>query len=76
MDFTVNANGTSVMLEATRQHAENATFIFTSTNKVYGDTPNHLPLIEKDTRWEIETGHKYQRGIAEDRVSKPASVIF
>ena len=43
MDFTVNANGTSVLLEATRKYAPNAVFIFTSTNKVYGDTPNLCP---------------------------------
>ena len=46
-DFTVNANGTLNLLEATRLHCPKATFIFTSTNKVYGDTPNYLPLIEK-----------------------------
>ncbi len=61
MDFTVNANGTSVMLETTRLHAPKATFIFTSTNKVYGDTPNRLPLIEKDTRWEIDPEHPYAK---------------
>ena len=54
MDFTVNANGTSVLLEATRKYAPNAVFIFTSTNKVYGDTPNFLPLVELETRWEID----------------------
>jgi CDP-paratose 2-epimerase len=59
MDFTVNATGTSVMLEATRQFAPDAVFIFTSTNKVYGDTPNYLPLIETETRWEIEESHPY-----------------
>ena len=58
-DFTVNANGTSVMLEATRNHAPDAAFIFTSTNKVYGDTPNYLPLQELETRWEIEVSHPY-----------------
>ena len=50
-DFTVNANGTLVMLECTRQFAPEAAFIFTSTNKVYGDTPNFLPLVEKEMRW-------------------------
>jgi CDP-paratose 2-epimerase len=59
MDFTVNANGTSVMLEATRQYAPDAVFIFTSTNKVYGDTPNYLPLVETDTRWEVDSNHPY-----------------
>ena len=58
-DFTVNANGTSVMLEATRRFAPDAVFIYTSTNKVYGDTPNGLPLIELDTRWEIDPTHPY-----------------
>jgi CDP-paratose 2-epimerase len=59
MDFTVNANGTSVMLEAARNFASDAVFIFTSTNKVYGDTPNHLPLVETETRWEIDPSHPY-----------------
>jgi CDP-paratose 2-epimerase len=58
-DFTVNANGTSVMLEATRQFASKAAFIFTSTNKVYGDRPNSLPLTETETRWELDKGHPY-----------------
>jgi CDP-paratose 2-epimerase len=48
IDFTVNAHGTLNLLEATRQYAPDAIFIFTSTNKVYGDTPNHLPLIEQE----------------------------
>ena len=60
-DFTVNANGTLNLLEATRCHARDATFIFTSTNKVYGDTPNALPLIEKEERWEVEPGHAFAR---------------
>jgi CDP-paratose 2-epimerase len=59
MDFTVNANGTLVMLEMTRLHCPDAVFIFTSTNKVYGDNPNYLPLVEKDTRWEIAEDHSY-----------------
>src|SRR5882762_10614135 len=58
-DFTVNANGTLVMLEMTRQYCPAATFIFTSTNKVYGDMPNSLPLVEQDTRWEIANTHAY-----------------
>ena len=65
-DFTVNANGTLVMLEAVRKHAPDAVFIFTSTNKVYGDRPNALPMVELPTRWEIEPGHRYAGGIAED----------
>ncbi|MBF0587941.1 MAG: NAD-dependent epimerase/dehydratase family protein [Magnetococcales bacterium] len=58
-DFTVNANGTLVLLEMTRRHCPNAVFIFTSTNKVYGDRPNTLPLIETETRWEIDQAHAY-----------------
>jgi len=65
MDFTVNANGTLVLLEATRQYCPNAVFIFTSTNKVYGDTPNYLPLEELETRWEINPSHTYVEGIDE-----------
>jgi len=66
VDFTVNANGTLVMLEATRQIAPDAVFIFTSTNKVYGDRPNRLPLVEQETRWEVEGTHPfYARGIDE-----------
>ena len=65
-DFTVNANGTLNMLEMTRQHAPEAVFIFTSTNKVYGDNPNFLPLVELETRWEIDESHPYfKRGIDE-----------
>jgi CDP-paratose 2-epimerase len=64
-DFTVNANGTLVLLENTRQNCPEAVFIFCSTNKVYGDTPNLLPLIEKELRWEIEEQHTYSQGIDE-----------
>ncbi|MBD2578277.1 NAD-dependent epimerase/dehydratase family protein [Oscillatoria sp. FACHB-1406] len=66
MDFSVNANGTLNLLQATRENCPEAPFIFTSTNKVYGDTPNRLPLIEKDTRWEIDPNHTYVGGIRED----------
>lgn len=58
-DFTVNANGTLVMLEATRKFCPDAVFAFTSTNKVYGDNPNFLPLEEQETRWEINKEHEY-----------------
>ena len=66
VDFTVNANGTLVLLEATRRRAPEAVFIFTSTNKVYGDRPNSLPLVELETRWEIDPAHPYARGIPEE----------
>lgn len=65
-DFSVNANGTLVLLENTRKYTPKAVFIFTSTNKVYGDTPNFLPLIELETRWEIDKTHPYyENGIDE-----------
>lgn len=62
-DFTVNANGTLNLLEAARQSKPDATFVFTSTNKVYGDRPNSLPLVETDTRLELPTDHEYHGGI-------------
>ncbi len=65
-DFDVNAGGTLNLLEATRLHAPDATFIFMSTNKVYGDAPNALPLHELETRFEIDAGHRYADGIGED----------
>ena len=65
-DFSVNANGTLNLLEATRTHCPEAVFIFTSTNKVYGDTPNRLPLVERETRWEVDPVHPYaEHGIDE-----------
>jgi CDP-paratose 2-epimerase len=62
-DFGVNAVGTMNLLEATRRHAPDATFVFMSTNKVYGDLPNRLPLVELDTRLEIDPSHRYAGGI-------------
>lgn len=65
-DFSVNANGTLTLLEATRKYCPEAVFIFTSTNKVYGDTPNRLPLVEMEARWEIDLSHPYaEHGIDE-----------
>lgn len=65
-DFSVNANGTLNLLENFRKYSPEGVFIFTSTNKVYGDTPNKLPLIEKETRYEISPDHHYKNGIKED----------
>jgi len=65
-DFDINAGGTLNFLEATRQYCPDAPFIFTSTNKVYGDTPNRLPLIEQELRYEIDPSHPYVNGIRED----------
>ncbi len=65
-DFTINANGTLNLLEFTRRYCPEAVFIFTSTNKVYGDNPNLLPLVELETRWEVAPDHPYyERGIDE-----------
>ncbi len=65
-DFSVNATGTLNLLEMTRLHCPEAVFIFTSTNKVYGDNPNFLPLVETETRWEIAEDHAYyENGIDE-----------
>jgi CDP-paratose 2-epimerase len=62
-DFGVNANGTLNLLEATRRHAPEATFIFCSTNKVYGDLPNQLPLTELELRLELPQDHRWYPGI-------------
>jgi CDP-paratose 2-epimerase len=66
VDFGVNAQGTLCLLEATRKYCPDAVFIFTSTNKVYGDTPNRLPLTEQETRWEIDASHAFASGITEE----------
>lgn len=58
-DFSVNATGTLNLLELTRKYCPDASFIFTSTNKVYGDTPNRLPLVELEKRWEVAESHPY-----------------
>ena len=58
-DFSVNATGTLNLLQAARDHAPEAPFVFTSTNKVYGDAPNRLPLVELDKRWELDPGHPW-----------------
>lgn len=64
-DFSVNALATLYLLEQTRKYSPKAVFIFTSTNKVYGDRPNELPLVEKKTRYELPAGHKFYKGIDE-----------
>jgi CDP-paratose 2-epimerase len=64
-DFSINAVGTLYLLEACREFCPKAAFLFTSTNKVYGDRPNTLPLVEEETRWEIERNHAYWNGIDE-----------
>ena len=64
-DFSINATGTLIMLENFRQYCPDAVFIFTSTNKVYGDRPNSLPLKELATRYELPTNHQFYQGIDE-----------
>jgi len=65
IDFEINAKGTLNLLKLTKLNCPDAAFIFMSTNKVYGDNPNNLPLIEKKTRWEIKNNHKFKTGIDE-----------
>ena len=65
IDFDINAQGTLNLLELTRLNCPKAPFIFMSTNKVYGDNPNRLPLIERKSRWEIKRSHKFSSGIDE-----------
>jgi CDP-paratose 2-epimerase len=64
-DFEINANGTLILLDNFRRYSPDAVFIFTSTNKVYGDTPNRLPLIELEMRWELPSEHPFYNGIDE-----------
>ena len=61
IDFNVNANGTLNLLELMRSHSPEATFIYTSTNKVYGDSVNQFNFEEKDTRYELENSHHYSK---------------
>ena len=77
-DFTINANGTLNLLELTRLYCPKAVFIFTSTNKVYGEHPNHLPLKELETRWEIEESHPFfTHGIDETmRIDQTTHSVF
>ena len=65
IDFDINAKGTLNLLELNKRYCPETPFIFMSTNKVYGDNPNLLPLKEKKSRWEINSNHKYYKGIDE-----------
>lgn len=76
VDFEVNALGTLNLLEATRQHAPEAVFIHVSTNKVYGDAPNELPLHELETRWDYSRPEDYH-GISESlRIDQTTHSLF
>ena len=64
-DFDTNAVGTFNMLEATRQYRNDVPFVHLSTNKVYGDAPNHIKMVELETRWDYDD-KKYEHGISEN----------
>lgn len=64
-DFSVNALATVLLLESFRKYCPESVFIFTSTNKVYGDRPNSLPLIELEKRYELPKKHPFYKGIDE-----------
>ena len=66
LDFHVNATGTLNLLELTKKYCPTAPFIFMSTNKVYGDSPNNLKILEKKTRWELNKKDKNFKGINEN----------
>jgi CDP-paratose 2-epimerase len=75
-DFDVNAVGTMNLLEATRQYSKEAVFVFMSTNKVYGDAPNELPLKELESRWDYARPEDYE-GITEQmRIDRSKHSIF
>ena len=65
LDFSINATGTLNLLELTKIYSPTSPFIFMSTNKVYGDNPNKLKLIEKNKRWELKNNNKLFKGINE-----------
>ena len=76
VDFEVNALGTVNLLEATRQHCPEAVFVFMSTNKVYGDAPNEIPLKELETRWEYARAEDYN-GVDETcRIDRTLHSLF
>lgn len=76
LDFDVNAGGTINLLEATRQHAPEAVFCHMSTNKVYGDAPNEVPLVELETRWEYANEADWH-GISENcRIDQTTHSLF
>ena len=75
-DFDVNAMGTLNLLEATRRHMPEAVFVYMSTNKVYGDAPNEIPMIELPSRWDY-AALEFKEGIAEDfRIDRSKHSIF
>lgn len=76
LDFEVNAIGTVNLLEACRQHCREAAFVFMSTNKVYGDAPNEIPLTERPKRWDYANAADYQ-GVSENcRIDRSLHSLF
>lgn len=69
LDFTINANGTLNLLELVKQYCSKAVYIYISTNKVYGDNPNKLPLTEQETRWEVAKNHRYYKNGIDETMS-------
>jgi CDP-paratose 2-epimerase len=76
LDFEVNALGTVNLLDATRQHSAEAVFIFLSTNKVYGDAPNEIPLKEMETRWEYERAEDFEGVDEHCRIDQTMHSLF
>jgi CDP-paratose 2-epimerase len=76
LDFEVNALGTVNLLEATRQFCPEAIFIHMSTNKVYGDAPNELPLIETETRYDYARKEDYHGVSEECRIDRCLHSLF
>lgn len=75
-DFDTNAVGTLNLLEATRQFTPNAPFVHLSTNKVYGDAPNEIPMLELDSRWDYADPN-YENGIPETfRIDQSKHSLF
>ena len=75
-DFDVNAVGTLNLLEATRKYAPEATFVHMSTNKVYGDAPNEIEMVETDNRWDYSDA-LYKNGIPESfRIDQSKHSLF
>ena len=76
LDFEVNALGTVHLLDATRRHCPEAVFVFLSTNKVYGDAPNEIPMKELETRWDYARGEDFE-GVTEDcRIDRTLHSLF
>jgi CDP-paratose 2-epimerase len=76
LDFEVNALGTVNLLEMTRQHCPDAVFIFLSTNKVYGDAPNEIPMKELETRYDYARAEDYD-GVDETcRIDRTLHSLF